>query len=232
MEKLLFSWLRTLKSLALPGMLRVFAKTIMFTLFVLVWFIAFTIVAVSWLSHNLQGHAAADFLPWLGSIGGMTIAWILFPALMPIIIKFFDMQIVLLIDEKDYPDMLKPKRSEFWLELLQDMRFSLVAIVLNIIVFPLYMLPVVNLFLFYLLNGYMLGHEFFLMVARKHVPEHEAQQLFQRYGATIILAGIAITLLATIPVINVLAPFISIAFMVHLYHRLDRRHAVELITAD
>lgn len=232
MEKLIAPFMRTLHSLAVPGMLMVMAKTIVFSVIALVWFILFSVLAVSWLTHTLQGHAIADFLPWLGSIGGTTIGWILFPAVMPIITKFFDAQIVLLIDEKDYPDMLKPRSSQFWLELLHDMRFSLMAITLNIVVFPLYMLPIVNLLLFYLLNGYMLGHEFFLMAARRHVPEHEAQELFHRYGTTIILAGIALTLFATIPVINVLTPFLGIAFMVHLYHRLDRRFTIEFISVD
>jgi len=232
MEKLLFSTFRSMRSLLVPGMLRVFTKTSVLTLIVLLWFILCSSFAVSWLTHNLQGQAIADFLPWLGSISGTTIAFILFPALMPIIVKFFDAQIALLIEEEDYPNTKLPPRTPFWRELMHDLRFSLMAIGLNLLVLPLYMLPVLNLVLFYLLNGYLLGHEFFLMAARRHVPLYEAQELFQRSGSTIILAGIALTVLATIPVINVLAPFLGIVFMVHLYHRIDQRLTVEFVPAE
>lgn len=232
MEKLLSSLLRTARSLLAPGMLRLFLKTMLLSLIVLLWFILFSSLAVSWLSHNLQGQAAANYLPWLGSIGGTMIAWILFPAIMPVIVKCFDAQVVLMIEEETYPDTKQLPSAPFWPDFLQDMRFSCMAILLNLLVLPLYMLPVLNLVLFYLLNGYLLGHEFFRMAARRHVPAHEIQQLCQRYAAVIILAGIVLTLIATIPVINVLAPFLSIAFMVHLYHRLDRRLTVEFVSAD
>jgi CysZ protein len=232
LEKFSFSCIRAIRSLLAPGMLVLLAKSIVFTLIALFWFLLCSSLFFSWLSHTLQGQAIANFLPWLGSIGGTMIAWILFPALMPIIIRFFDTQIALLIEEEDYPDTARPAEAPFWKELLHDLRFSATAILLNILVLPLYMLPVINLILFYLLNGYLLGREFFVIAARRHIPVYEAQELFHRYGTTIILSGIALVMLATIPVINVLAPFWGIAFMIHLYHRLDQRFTVEFVPID
>ena len=85
---------------------------------------------------------------------------------------------------------------------------------------PLYLLPLFNLCLFYLLNGYLLGREFFVMVARRHMPIETAEALRKAHSRPVTIAGIALALCATIPIANFFAPFWGIAVMTHLYHRL------------
>ena len=55
----------------------------------------------------------------------------------------------------------------------------------------------------------------------RHLPVEEADTLRRRSGRTVMAAGILLTILATIPIINLFAPFWGIAVMVHLYHRLS-----------
>ena len=144
---------------------------------------------------------------------------------MPIIVNFFDERIANLIERADYPNTPQAASRPFWPEFLHDMRFTGIVIMLNIIVLPLYLVPLLNIFIFFGMNGYLLGREFFMMVARRHIPIAEAEALRIKYRNTITLAGAALTFLATIPLLNLIAPFWGIAVMVHLYHKLTQPHA-------
>src|SRR5262249_47955089 len=147
------------------------------------------------------------------------IAWFLFPGIMPVIVSFFDNRIADIIERQDYP-AAPAQPAEFLPEMLHDLRFSCVTILLNILVLPLYLFPLLFPFVFYGLNGYLLGREFFVMAARRHMPIVEAEALRKRHANSVLAAGVILTLLATIPIVNLFAPFWGIAIMVHLYHRL------------
>jgi len=167
---------------------------------------------------------------WIGGISSGLLAYALFPGIMPLIISFFDVQIIRVIENHDYPEAKRISEAHFWPEFWYDVRFALRAIFLNIIVLPLYLVPVLNLFLFYLLNGYLLGSEFFMMVACRHVNRADSIALYRKHRGMILRAGMVIALLASIPLLNLLAPFWGIAVMVHLYHGLDKTLPVVIST--
>ena len=217
MPALISSSFRAMQSLFAPGMLRVFILSIITTIVVLLSFVIVAGVVFSFLASHLHGHYA--YLPWAGTLGAGAIAWLLFPGIMPVIVSFYDNRIADIIERQDYPDA-PAHTPKFWPEFWHDVRFSIIMIVLNILVVPLYLFPVLFPFVFYGLNGYLLGREFFVMCARRHMPASQAEMLRRRYGWTVTAAGIGLTLLATIPFLNLFAPFWGIAVMVHLYHRL------------
>lgn len=216
MEHLLISATRAVRSLFAPGMLGIFIWSVLLTVAVLIGFVIVMSGFFTWLA----GQIHSDALAWVGTIGSMALAWMLFPGIMPIIVNFFDDRISRAIEQQDYPASPPLQQPDFWPELWHDVRFSAFAIFINILVLPLYLLPVLNLFLFYLLNGYLLGREFFVMAARRHLPLGEAAALRRRHSKIVLAAGIALALVATLPILNLIAPFWGIALMVHLYHRL------------
>ena len=229
MDKLIYAAFRAVRSLFTYGMLKIFIKSIIVTLIALFGFIFLSGIFFDWLAHLLQTHAIAHFLPWLGSIGASIIAWMLFPGIMPLIISFFDETIARLIEKQDYPYAMSDQEQPFWPNLWHDLRFSIKAIGLNILVLPLYLVPVLNLCLFYVLNGYLLGHEFFCMAARRHLSLQETDALYHRNRTLIIATGALLTMMATLPFLNLFAPFWGIAAMVHLYHCLQPDPKQELL---
>ena len=229
MELFIASGLRAVRSLFTPGMIGVFLLSIVMTLAMLFGFILCSGFFFTWLAGHMQGSALSHLLPWIGTIGSTLIAWILFPGITPIIVNFFDDRIAQLIERHDYPAAPLPRKPDFWKELLHDLRFSLKAILLNILVLPLYLLPLVNLCLFFILNGYLLGREYFIMAALRHVPLAEAENLYRQHKRTVMTAGVALAAMATIPVLNLFAPFWGVAMMVHLYHKLVRTPTSEIL---
>ena len=215
MHHLFFSSTRALGSLFAPGMFSVMIVCVLVTVVALFGFIASATTLFAWIFQD-------PMFTWAGGVGAGVLAWFLFPGIMPVIVNFFGERIGAIIERQDYPAGLPARQPAFWPEFLHDVRFSLVTICLNLLVLPLYLLPVINLFLFYLLNGYLLGREFFVMAARRHMPTAEAEALRKRHGRTTLIAGIALTVLATIPIVNLFAPFWGIALMTHLFHRLPK----------
>lgn len=99
-------------------------------------------------------------------------------------------------------------------------RFFFWVIVLNLLVLPLYFIPLVNVVVYVVLNGFLVGREFFEMVALRHVPPLEVARLRRENKFTIFTAGAVTTLALSIPVVNFVAPVFGAALMVHVYKEL------------
>lgn len=222
MDHLIVSFFRAIRSLFAPGMGGVLVKSVLITIATLMLFIVITSHIFGFLATLTKDPSLAAMLPWLGGIGSMFAAWMLFPGIMPVIISFYDERIASIIERYDYPAAPPVRVADFWKELFHDMRFSAMVISLNLLVLPLYLVPVVNIVTFPLLNGYLLGREFFVMVARRYMTIEEANALRLKHARAVLTAGIAVALLTVIPIVNLVAPFWGIAVMVHLYHRLER----------
>lgn len=69
---------------------------------------------------------------------------------------------------------------------------------------------------FYGVNAYLLGREYFEMVALRRLDPRSAQRLRQVYRLRFFIAGLVIAGLLTLPVVNFVAPLLAAAFMVHL----------------
>ncbi len=229
MERLINAALGAIGSIFASGMFGVFVKSLLLTLAALVGFVVLATSFAGIIASHLSDPAMASWVPMLSGFSAALFAYALFPGIMPIFVNFFDAKIATLIEKKDYP-AARPIDPSFWPEFWHDVRFSLRAIGLNILVLPLYLIPLVNLFVFYALNGHLLGKEFFVMVARRYLPIEEALLLRKTHGRTIFAGGVMLTLLATIPILNLFAPFWGIALMTHLYHSLSNTQKIELLS--
>ncbi len=97
------------------------------------------------------------------------------------------------------------------------------TIVLNLLALPLYlMVPGINLVLFLALNGYLFGRGYFEVVALRRLDAATAKTLRHRFAGRIFLGGLAIAGLFALPLVNLVAPVIATAFMVHVFEALPR----------
>ncbi len=180
------------------------------------------------LTGMISDPSIAAWFPVLSGFGAMLFAYFLFPGIMPVFVNFFDSTIATLIEKQDYP-YARPINPPFWPEFWHDVRFSITAIGLNILVLPLYLIPVIGQVAFYALNGHLLGREFFVMVARRYQPLPQAKAFRLQHRRIIFIGGIMLTVLATIPLLNLLAPFWGIAVMTHLYHSLNHTPKMDVL---
>lgn len=95
------------------------------------------------------------------------------------------------------------------------LKFGLVVIVVNIGVLFLLLLPGINIMAFFLANGYLLGREYFELAAMRYVDPRAARELRRANRLRILVSGLAIAGMVSVPLLNLLTPLFATAFMVH-----------------
>jgi len=160
----------------------------------------------------------------------IVVSAILFPGVATIIVGFFLEDVVAAVEKKHYPGE-PPARPQPVSEVLAStVRFALSVIGLNLLCLPLYLIlmfvPPFNLVLYYLLNGYLVSREYYELVALRRMGPAAALQMRRQSRGRILMAGILLTFLLTIPIINFLTPVIATAFMVHVFHGLPGRQEI------
>ena len=163
-------------------------------------------------------------LEWLTDIFGVAAAvflsWLFFPSIASVIVSFFLEDAADAVEAKHYPNLPQPRRQGVIEIVRVTLQFSGLAIVLNFLALPLYavlfFIGPFNLFVFYALNGYLLGREFFELVAHRRATPDQARRLRQAYKVQLFLAGVVIAFMMTVPIVNLIAPLIATAAMVHL----------------
>lgn len=194
-------------------------------------------VGVSWLVDWLDIYAAdlargtgwiATLSSWLaailGFVGYLALTWILFPAVVVAVSGLFLDDVAEAVERRHYPGQPPARPQPLAEAAWSGVRLVLLALVLNLVALPLYfLLPGLNLAIFYGLNGYLLGREYFETAAVRRMTPREAGALRRRYGGRVFAGGVVITALATVPILNLLVPVVGTAFMVHLFNRLQAR---------
>ena len=121
------------------------------------------------------------------------------------------------VERTDYPADPSGRALPVLPALIQSLKFFGVVIAGNIVALLLLLIPGVNIAAFFVVNGYLLGREFFEFAAMRHRSELEAKALRRRHAGTIFLAGLLIAAFISVPLLNLLAPLFAAAMMVHLH---------------
>ena len=104
-------------------------------------------------------------------------------------------------------------------------RFLVATLLLNLLALPLYLLglffPLFDLALYAFLNGCLLGREFFELVGLRHLPVGEVDRLRRANRTVLWIWGALTSLLFLVPIVNLFAPLVATAAMVHLYCDLE-----------
>ena len=174
--------------------------------------------AMGWLESTME---------WLGGIATLVLAWILFPSVVVLILSFFLEDVAQAVENRHHPD-LGPARVQPWREVVViAVKFAFIAIILNVLALPLYILLYfvgIGIVLYYLLNGYLLGREYFELVALRRLTAADAATLRRAFSGRIVLCGVFIAFLSSLPLINLLAPVMGTMLMVHVVADLRREH--------
>src|SRR4051812_23448452 len=127
------------------------------------------------------------------------------------------------VEAKYYPEDPPAHGAPFWQSLLLGLRLFALLVGVSALLLPAdFLLPGVGNLLSLLVTGWLLGRQYFELVALRHVSRTAVDNLRrQRRGAN-LAAGVMIAVAAVIPVVNLFAPLFGVALMVHEYKRFVR----------
>ncbi|HYE49763.1 MAG TPA: EI24 domain-containing protein [Azospirillaceae bacterium] len=153
----------------------------------------------------------------LGGLGAAVLAWLLFPGFVVAISGLFLERVAKAVERRHYRHLPPPRDVPLSQEIASGVKFIAITVGLNLLILPLLFVFPVYLAAFYLLNGYLLGREYFEMVAMRRIDTEERRRMQSRRRLGLFSAGIIIAFLSTLPFVNLLVPVLATAFMVHLF---------------
>jgi CysZ protein len=172
-------------------------------------------------------NTAISALTGLGFVVG---GFFLFPLVISALIGLFLDDISDAVEEKHYPHDEKARDIPIMSSVWDAIKFLAVIIVCNIVVLPLYFIPVINLFVYYILNGYLISREYFQMVAIRHHEIEDVTRLRKAKSAELFLMGVLVAFCLTIPIVNLITPIVATAAMVHLYKKRAGSTAITVVS--
>ena len=170
-----------------------------------------------------------SLIDWAGALAILVLAVILYPAAVSALIGLFLEDVARAVERKHYPHAPSPRALGIAETAWSALRFALVAVLVNILALPLYLalsfVPPLNAFVFYGVNGYLVGREYFELAASRRLPPQGVGELRRANKARVFLAGSLAALLLTVPLVNLVAPIIGVAAMVHILEKLRHGRA-------
>jgi uncharacterized protein involved in cysteine biosynthesis len=165
-----------------------------------------------------------DLLSWT-SVGVMLVlsVFLMVPVASAITSLFLD-EVAQAVEDKHYPG-LPPVPGVPFVDAVRDtVSFLGVLILANMLALILYvMFAPLAPFIFWALNGFLLGREYFTLAAIRRVGRAEAKRLRSRNLGTIWLAGTVMAIPLSVPLVNLVIPVLGAATFTHIYHRLQDR---------
>lgn len=176
-----------------------------------------------WLVNALTGGSELtwlnDVLGW-GSVIlmlGLSI-FLMVPVASAITSMFLD-EVAQAVEDKHYSHLPRVHSVPFHEALRDTINFLGVIVAANLAALILYFfMPPLAPFIFWGLNGFLLGREYFTLAAMRRVGREGARALRAEHSGTIWLAGFLMAIPLSIPLVNLLIPILGAATFTHIFH--------------
>lgn len=126
------------------------------------------------------------------------------------------------VDARYYSQLPIAPRTRFMDGLVASANFLGLMIAVNVVAVFIYLaLPIATPIIFWLVNGFLLGREYFTLVALRRLGRDGARALRKQHRGTIWIAGALMAAPLSIPILNLFIPVLGVATFTHLFHRIN-----------
>jgi CysZ protein len=175
-------------------------------------------------------------LPWFGEIGWLSsllsgfilvsmIGMSMF-LMVPVASLFTGLlleQVADAVEAKHYPQLPPANKVVFSDALIDSVKFFGLLIVVNMLAVVIYLLSTIMApIVFWMVNGILLGREYFQLVAMRRLGRKAANELRKKYRFTVWMAGFLMAVPLSLPLINLFIPVMGVAVFTHIFHKLHK----------
>jgi CysZ protein len=178
-------------------------------------------LGVWWLfrSTTLSEWAVLEWVvDLIGSVLPVVGALFLFPIVAQLLLGFFLEDVAEAVEQRHYSDAPAAKGVGVLSGVGASIRFLLKALLINAVLLFMLVLPVTAPAYpigWILCNSYLIGREYFELVALRRMSAKAARDLRRRHAGSTMFGGILGMCLFAIPVVNFIAPVIVTMLMTH-----------------
>jgi uncharacterized protein involved in cysteine biosynthesis len=192
-------------------------------------------VAVMWSLGLVLGSEVT--LPWIGTVTWLddVLSWtallvmlvlsvfLMVPVSSAMTSLFLD-TVADAVEDRHYPHLPRADHVPWGDAIVDTLSFLGVLIAANLVAIVLYIVfaPLAP-FIFWGLNGFLLGREYFTLAAMRREGRAGARTLRKRHRGKIWLTGILMALPLSLPLVNLVIPILGAASFTHLYHQIRAR---------
>lgn len=178
-------------------------------------------------------------LPWIGTVQGIDVAasWAFLLGMLVLSVflmvpvtsactGLFVESVVDAVEDRHYPWLPPVTPQPFGDVVVGSINFAGLVIGVNLLALLIY--PFAGPFapfVFWGVNGFLLGREYFTLVAERRLGRDHARRLRRAHSGTVWAAGILMAVPLSLPLVNLLIPVLGVATFTHLVHRLEGRQA-------
>lgn len=127
------------------------------------------------------------------------------------------------VEAVHYPHIPQRPRTPLWEALRDTVNFLGVIVGVNVLAMILYVaFAPIAIFIFWAVNGFLLGREYYTLAAMRRVGRKRAKELRRKNFLTIWAAGILMAMPLSIPLLNLLIPILGAATFTHLFQMLPQ----------
>jgi CysZ protein len=182
------------------------------------------LIALAWWGlasfANFKWQWVNDTIRWLGGGAVIVLALMLFPASFGIVISVFMERIADIVEARYYPALGPARGIPIWTGIWTGVAFLVALVVLNLVMLPVYIVAIfvagLGAVVFYAVNGWLTARMYYELVALRRRSPADVKAWRKANLGVLWLTGIAIVLLGTIPILNLLVPILGTAAMVHV----------------
>jgi CysZ protein len=126
------------------------------------------------------------------------------------------------VEAKAYPSDPPAQNLSLATNLGAGIRFVGLVVLANAALLPVDIeLPGISELLTLIVNGWILGREYFELAALRHMSRASAAALRGKHGGKLFAAGLLIATMTALPFVDLIAPLFGTVLMVHVFKRLS-----------
>ncbi len=210
---------RAINDIASPALRGVVWKSLALTVLLFIVLLTALELSLSWMVKLPWPWLSTllEILTGLGLVAGFI--FLLSPVTAMFAGLFLD-EVADVVEAAHYPDEPPGSPLAVMPALITGIEFALLSLAVNLILLPALFFGI-GAMVMWLGNAYLLGREFFGLVASRHMPPEEARRFRSDNASSVFMAGLIPAALTLVPFANFFAPLFATAYFTH-YYRLVR----------